>query len=163
MIFMTEKYIRKQMYECAVCGKVFTTKDDFNEHYEKSHAGAEKYQGKVLVGDVKGLKVFAVWTHKDNAHDCNCFKMLIPGFRNVDSLSKLFSFGVLNYTYYDGVRLTDDEIKRDFTIMEPDVAQEELRSVIYDNFITDMKKNPPRYNDFKILFEGADRRKSDGN
>ena len=160
---MTEKYIRKQMYECATCGKAFTTKDDFNEHYEKSHAGAEKYQGKVLVADIKGVKFFAIWKYKDKVYDCNCFEVFIPGFRNANNSSKLFSFGILNYTYYDSVILTDDEIKRDFTIMEPDVAQEELRSAIYDNFVADMKKNLPRYNDFKTLFEGADRRKSDGN
>ena len=157
---MTEKFIKKQIYECAKCGKEFTTKDAFNEHYEREHAKVEIYQGKILEGEIEGVKVFA--SVQGMRGDRYIVDIITPGYRG-----QIARF-LWPVTYTDPIMchtliLTESEIKDNFVAVEPEIVADEIKMTLYQKFIKDLKKSPKAAISFKPIFDNTEREKNDGN
>lgn len=63
---MSENFVKKQVYECSKCKRLFDSKEEFNEHYETMHNKMEKYEGAYIVSkDGKQIgRVLARFTNR---------------------------------------------------------------------------------------------------
>lgn len=154
---MSDKIVRKQIYECSKCGKVFDSKAEADEHYEKVHNFMDKYSGSYLLSkkdpSIIG-KVLRFYSSRDRTFVVTVFRLSGRGMWYV-----MRDLGVAQKFL-----MTAEEIEREFTVVTADIAKnqldENLRKWCYDN----LKRNMVLACDFsELLSDGAYKKKGDDN
>ena len=148
---MSDKFVKKQMYQCPKCDAIFSTKEEAAKHYDMKHDFvAEKYLGAYIMsnnGKYFG-KILCEDKYDKNKYDIQSFVVELFRFesrRNI--LSNTFSTFVTKYT------ITIDELESDFKIVTPEIIKEELSNLFIQTGFTALKNNIAVGKDFKELFE----------
>lgn len=154
---MSDKFVKKQMYECSKCGKIFSSKDEVSEHYDKVHDFKEKYLGAYIMsndGKFVGKVIREDYT-RDEA-------LVIEIFR-FGSASKFLSS--VYSTFATRYAVSSDELESNFKIVSSEIVREHLAELFIETGFKALKENTTIGRDFKELFETEYREKGgdDGN
>lgn len=150
---MSDKFVKKQMYQCPKCDAIFSTKEEAAKHYDTKHDFAEKYLGSyIMSNDGK-------YIGKVLSEDIERNQMLIIEVFRFGSQSKIFSN--MYSMFVTRYSVTPEELKSDFRIVTSDVAKEHLSKLFIETGFTALKNNSTIGKNFKELFETEYREKGD--
>lgn len=153
---MTEKFVKKQVYECSKCKKLFDSKEEFNDHYENVHTIADEYIGAYVLskkGDTFGKVI------KPSAVTPDCVVVDFFGL-----WVRWTTFGVTNYTSKNRILMKASTLKEKYTIVPPEVFKKKLEEKFIEFGYAQLKADPAIVMDFgDILSDGEYREKGDEN
>lgn len=169
---MSEEFVRKQMYACTRCRKIFETKEEVLAHYRDVHEFGEKYSGKYFVSKDENDKIVGrVCNLLDNPNACLALEMFaIDATQNstytTNPRAKIppwYEGSVAISTNQSVTYMTPEDFEKRFKIVTPEVAKEYLNLLLIKVGYT-MLAHDSRFNNFRDLLEDKEYRyKGDDN
>lgn len=153
LLIMSDKFVKKQMYQCPKCDAIFSTKEEAAKHYDVRHDFAEKYLGAYIMSN--NGKYFGKILWEDRCENQSFVVELFRFESKSKILSNTFSTFVTKYT------ITLDELESDFKVVTPEIVKKELADLFVQTGFTALKNNIAVGKDFKELFESDYREKGD--
>ena len=154
LYIMTDRFVKKQVYECSKCGRQFDSKEDVNAHFDEVHEFADKYLGSYIISnDEKYIgKVVDTSFTKSNNLFIEVFTIGQPRW-NI--------FGDVRNSYVMRYAITLKEFERDFKIVPVEVIWEILNKRFIREGYESLKANSTIKTDFREIFSGVYREKGD--
>ena len=160
-LIMSDKFVKKQIYQCPKCDAIFSTKEEAAKHYDMKHDFAEKYLGAYIMSN--NGKYFGKILCEDKYVKQS---FVIEVFR-IESRSKLLSNTFLSNTFntfstvVTKYSISLDELETNFEIVSPEIVKKELSNLFVQTGFTALRNNIEVGKDFKELFESDYREKGD--
>ena len=150
---MSDKFVKKQMYQCPKCDAIFSSKEEAAKHYDMKHDFAEKYLGAYIMSN--DGKYFGKIIHESKYDKQSYIVELLIFESRSKILSNSFSTYAIKYT------ITFDELESNFKVVTPEIIKKELSDLFIQAGFTALKSNIVVGKDFKELLESDYREKGD--
>ena len=131
---MSEKFVKKQVYECSKCKKLFDTKEEFNKHYDAVHNKMDKYEGAYIM-----------------SKDGNEIGKVLTRFTNLSFMTILFSvstqpfyssFGEVQTISKFRFPMRIEDLEKKFDVVSKEVFKEQLEKKFIEVGYSSLKSYP---------------------
>lgn len=141
---MSDKFVKKQVYECAVCKKLFNSKDEFNEHYASVHDMADKYVGSYFISK-NGKYVGKVLRFEPLEKRLN--------ISMISATTQTGFFADTLMTTYSRMSTPIKNFDERYKIVTPEVAKEHLKERFITSGFASLRHNSSLFRDFPEILD----------
>ena len=150
---MTDRFVKKQIYECSKCGRQFDSKDEVNEHFERIHEFADKYVNAYIISNDE--------KYIGKVLDTSLMKMNNLIIETIRFETRNSLFGETHTTFVGRKTISADDLERNFTIVSIDAIREYLEKKFVSIGYAQLRANDTIKKDFTELFTSDYREKGD--